>query len=174
MHPDFILGVAEEFLLGVSVKGPRKLFKKEKNPKAKNRLHVCILRKNGKTIEEISTLLEIPWTTVHSRLKRIQDGGLDALYDVKRKGASCKLNKIQIEKLMRDLDRGPKKCGLGVTMWTSPLVSQHIRNTSGVQYDDSSVYLLLKRLGYRIVTPRLKNYQSATPEEIEAFKEKSS
>ena len=165
--------MTKEFLSGISAEKIKKLFKEEENPKAKNRLHACMLRKNGMTIEEIAEILQIPWGTIQTWLARIEKGGLDAIYDEKRPGAACKLTDKQIKKLLRDLDKGPQKCGLGVNLWTCPLVNLHIKNTFGVEYNDSSVFLLLKRHNYRLVVPRLKNRSAATPEEIKAFKKKS-
>ena len=140
--------MAKAFLPNVSITRLRNMKRKEKDPKASNRLLVCIHRKQGKTIMEIADTLNIPRSTVTDWIKNIGQGGLGKRYDVKNKGAPCKLSKRQLEALDRDLDAGPASLGLGEDTWTIPLVRAHIKKKFRVEYHVRSVWDLVRRLGF--------------------------
>ena len=140
--------MAKAFLPNVSITRLRNMKRKEKDPKASNRLLVCIHRKQGKTIMEIADTLNIPRSTVTDWIKNIGQGGLGKRYDVKNKGAPCKLSKRQLEALERDLEAGPAAVGLGEDTWTIPLVRAHIKKKFRVEYHVRSVWDLVRRLGF--------------------------
>ena len=140
--------MAKAFLPNVSITRLRGMERKEKDPKAKNRLLVCIHRKQGKTIMEIADALNIPRSTVTDWIRNIGKGGLGKRYDVKNKGAACKLTKRQLGALERDLKAGPAAAGLGEGAWTIPLVRTHIKKKFRVEYHVGSVWALVRRLGF--------------------------
>ena len=140
--------MAKAFLPNVSMTRLRDMHRKEKDPKAKNRLLACMHRKQGKTIMEIADTLNIPRSTVTDWIKNIGKGGLGKRHDVKNKGAACKLSKRQLEALERDLEAGPAAAGLGEGAWTIPLVRTHIKKKFRVEYHVSSVWALVRRLGF--------------------------
>ena len=146
--------------------------KTEKVPKAKTRLLACIQRKTGKPYEEIAADLNEPLGTVYGWLRRIEKDGLEARYNKKQKGASCKLDAGQLGRLADDLERGPAELGYGTAMWTMPLVRRHIEEKFRTTYHVRSMSNLMHRLGFRRVVPRPRNAKSATPAEREAFKKK--
>ena len=164
--------MAREFLPNVGMEELRRLAKTEKVPKAKTRLLACIQRKTGKTYEEIAADLNEPFGTVYGWLKRIEKDGLEARYNKKQKGASCKLDAGQLEQLVDDLEKGPAELGYGTAMWTMPLVRRHIEEKFRTTYHVRSMSNLMHRLGFRRVVPRPRNAKSATPAEREAFKKK--
>ena len=166
--------MAKEFLPNVSMARLRSMQKKERNPKARDRLLACIQRKQGMTLVEISETLNVPRSTVTDWMKRIGQNGLGDMYDVKNKGAACKLSKRQLKALERDLQAGPAAVGLGAGAWTIPLIRMHIKKKFRVEYHVHSVWSLVRRLGFARVKPRPRDVRGASPEEIKAFKKKSS
>lgn len=140
--------MAEAFLPNVSMTRLRNMHRKEKDPKARYRLLACIHRKQGKTIAEIADTLNTPRGTVTGWIKNIEKGGLGKRYDVKNKGAACKLTGRQLEELERDLEAGPAAAGLGEEAWTIPLVRTHIKKKFRVEYHVRSVWDLVRRLGF--------------------------
>ena len=162
--------MAMEFLPDTKISYLRAIEKKEKDFKAKIRILACISRKEGKSIEEISKTFNVPYTTMQNWLKRIEKGGIKNRYDIKNKGAECKLNRKQRRQLARDMDKSPEKFCYGTSLWTTKLVTRHIKNEFGVEYHIRSTLDLVHRLGFRRIKPRPVNPKAATPEEREAFK----
>lgn len=166
--------MAKKFLPNVSTRRLRDLEKNEKDPKAKTILLACIARKEGKRIVEIARMLNRHYNTVQGWLTRVSEGGLKRRYDIKNRGADCKLSGAQIRQLLKTLDAGPGSAGYETNLWTMNLVHAYIKSEFGVEYHPDSIWQLLHRLEFRPVRPRPVNPRSATPEEVEAFKKKSS
>ncbi|WP_143311786.1 COG3415 family protein, partial [Candidatus Methanoperedens nitratireducens] len=62
------------------------LYQKEVDPKAKIRLLAAILRKDGKTLEEISLAVKHPLTTVGDWLRRLHTEGISRKNNKKQSG----------------------------------------------------------------------------------------
>lgn len=165
--------MVREFLPEVSVARLRKMHKKEENPKVQRRLLACIHRKDGKTMAEIADAINEPPSTVADWMKRIKEAGLDGLYDIKNKGAECKLDKRQLRSLVKDLDGSPADAGLGAGSWTMPLVRTHIKKKFGVEYHVRSVWDLVLRLGFTHIKPRPRDVRGASRQKIAVFKKSS-
>ena len=165
--------MVRDFLPKVSAASLRKMHKKEENPKAQRRLLACIQRKDGKTIAEIADAMNEPPSTVTDWLRRIKADGLDGLYDIKNKGADCKLDKRQLNSLVKDLDASPAEVGLGAGAWTMPLVRMHIKKKFGVEYHVRSVWDLVLRLGFSRVKPRPHDIRGASPQKAAWYKKKA-
>ncbi len=163
----------DKFLPDTNMKKLYKLKKEEENPKVVQRITAYMLKKEGKTLWEISNSIKIPYTTVQNWIDRINKEGIDARYDKKQPGAQCKLDKKQINKLIRDLKKGPQKCGYDTNLWTSPIIQRHIKKIFKTDYNVSSVWALITRLDLHLVAPRPRNDKAATPEEIAVFKKKA-
>ena len=165
--------MVKEFLPNVSLTRLRNMQRKEKNRKAGLRLLVCVHRKQGKTIMQIVEATNVPRSTVTDWIKSIGKHGLSKRYDIKNKGAACKLTKRQLKALERDLEAGPVAVGLGAGAWTIPLVRMHIKKKFRVEYHVHSVWDLVNRLGFVYIKPRPRDVRGASPAEIKDFKKKA-
>ena len=134
------------FLPDVDRKKLASMHKTERDPKIKKRLTVCIARKDGKTMAEISEDLGIPMVTVHQWLKRIGDLGVKGLYD-KNKGRTTRLNNEQIMCIKHDLAAGPRSFGYNSNQWTLKMIVQHVDKKYGMKYTDTGIRQLLYRKG---------------------------
>lgn len=163
----------KKFLPNMSISRLRKMEQNEKNPKAKMILLACIAKKEGHALKDIAKMLNKPYNTVRDWINRISKEGLKRRYDIKQKGAECKLDDKQIKKLLKTLYKGPKATGYESNLWTLRLINMYIKKEFNVDYHDESIWQLLRRLGCRPIVPRPHNPKSATPEEREAFKKSS-
>ena len=159
--------MTDTFLPETSISYLRKIEKEENNPKVKKRILACIYRKEGKTIEEIASLLNKPYPTTQNWLARIEKNGIEDRYDKKHKGAKCRLEKKQLRQLVRDLEKGPEKLGLGTSVWSTPLITRYIHEKFGVEYNVHSVWDLIHRLGFKYRKSSPRHHKAATPEEQE-------
>ena len=160
-----------KILQGVSLKTMNKWLKKEKDPKARNRLIAWIKTREGKTVEEIADHLKVPPATVNSWQKRA-DRGRAGLYDRKPPGAKCKLDAEQLKQLDADLDAGAIENGFEAGTWTGALMTEHIRRQFGVEYSPRSVLDLAHRMGFSRSTPRPVNPKKPSRRVINKFKKK--
>ncbi|KYK36961.1 MAG: hypothetical protein AYK19_07950 [Theionarchaea archaeon DG-70-1] len=89
----------EEFLPGYTWKDLMKLYRKEKDPKAKIRLLAAIHRKEGLTLREIGVRIKYSSRTIKDWLHRMHKEGIHRRYDKKRPGRPKKLTDEQLEDL---------------------------------------------------------------------------
>lgn len=151
-----------DFMQKVSLKKIEKLYHQERNAKSKIRLQCAILRKNGKTIEEISDVTRKPKTTISDILNRFEKKGIIAKDAVKQMGQPKRLSDFQSKKLRRMLEKKPIEKGFPFVVWTTKLVGYAIKKIFGVIYSLRQVRNLLKKFMFSL--------QKQRPEHIKANK----
>jgi len=145
------------FLVDISLLELKKMYNLEKNAKAKLRLLAAFKRKSGNTLEEISFSLQKPKTTIHDWLRRLEDGGIKNIYDVKQSGKPAKLTQQQLDKLEKILDDSPQKQGLPFVLWTTKLVQYIIIKLFDVKYELWNIWKIIKKLNFSLKIPRQEN-----------------
>jgi len=138
--------IGDKFLPELSIPDLKKLYRKEKNPKARQRLQACIHRKQRESIEDIGKMIHKPYVTVQYWLVNIAKRGLEALYDKKAHGAPSRLSQEQLAELRADIVAGTNACGFESGVWTGKLVYEHIKNKFGVPYSIANIYRLLHKM----------------------------
>ena len=161
----------EKYLPKYSKEELKKLYQKEKNAKAKLRLLAAILRKEGMSLDFISEYIQIPKTTVHDWLSRLESKGLDGLVDIKQPGRPSWLSEEEKEELKKVLSRSPEEQGIPFKIWTTSLVQYVINKLFGVTYKPRNVRKLMKKLGFVLKVPRHRNKKANTKAQ-EEFKKK--
>lgn len=165
--------IGEAFLPDLSVARLEKLYKREKNSRAKLRLLAAILRKNGMTMGQIADNLHTPVGTIHAWLRRLLDGGLNKVHDEHRTGRPSKLRIDKLKELRHDLLRGPKVNGFTAPFWTTKIVQEHVKRKYGKEYRVRGMRNMLHRVGFSSKMPRPANAKRASKEEVESFKKRS-
>lgn len=163
----------ETFLSNYSTEKLTELYHKEENPKAKVRLLAAILRKEGKTFSEISSVLKYPLTTVRDWLIRLQSQGISRRCNLKQPGRPKRLTDSQIENLKPILSKSPQEQGFPFIIWTTKLVMQLIEMLYNVSYKPDQVRRILHRLGFSCQKPR-PTHRKANKDLQEDFKKTSS
>lgn len=148
------------FLPDLSRTELKKLYKCEKNVKGKLRLLAAIQRKKGKTLDEISVLLQKPKTTIHDWLKRLEKSGIEKLYDKKQSGRPKQLNKKQLSDLKNHLSESPQKQDLPFVIWTTKLVAYFIKIKYAIEYSVWQIRRIVKKLGFTFQKPRPEHYKA--------------
>lgn len=161
-----------DFLTSISLDELKKIYKIENNAKAKIRLQACIMRKQGKTLEEISDKVSYPLTTVGDWLRRIHDKGIERRYSIKQSGRPSNLKKNQKEELKGILEESPEKQGLPFRIWTAKLLAYFIEQRYKVAYKIRRVEKLVHELGFNFKKPR-QEHRDANKKLQEAFKKTS-
>lgn len=160
------------FLRGMPVRKLKKLYEKEKNPKAKLRLLASIKRKQDKSLDEISFDLQKPKTTIHDWLHVIDKKGINGIYDKKQTGRPAKLTKKDMKKLRKDLIRGPKECGFSSEIWTMKMIREHVKRKFNTEFVGRHMSRIMNKIDFTYRKPRIKHYKSADKRSQERFKKR--
>lgn len=152
-----------DFLSKISLNSLENLYHEEKNTKSKLRLQCAILRKEGKTIEDISYATRIPKTTISDILNRFDKRGIVAKDAIKQIGQPKRLSDKDINKLEKALTKKPIDSGLPFVVWTTKLVKYFIEKKFGVSYVLMQIHRILKKIKFSL--------QKQRPEHIRANKE---
>lgn len=162
----------DEFLPSISRENVQKMYKKEKDSKAKLRLLASILRKEGKTLAEISVSIQKPIMTISDWLKGIEKDGLKRIYDVKQSGRPSLLTEDELKKLKEILIESPEKQGIPFKVWTTSLVQYLINKMFDVLYKVRNVLNIVRKLGFSFKIPRQENIKKNN-KLVEKFKKNS-
>lgn len=158
-----------QFLPKISKEKLKKLYNKEKNAKGKLRLLAILQRKEGKTLDSISFSLQKPKTTIHDWLKRIEDKGLENLYDIKQPGKPCRLTKKQLNELKKILSLPPQNQNIPFVLWTTNLVQYVILKKFKVKFEVRQTRNIIKKMNFKLKVPR-QEHKKANKKAQEKFK----
>lgn len=160
-----------KFLPDISKEELKRLYNMEKDAKAKLRLLAAIQRKEGKTLDDISSYLQKPKTTIHDWLQRIEHKGLKNLYDIKQSGKPPRLSKNQLKELENILSDPPLKNGLPFVLWVTNLVQYIILKKFNKKFEVRQVRNIIKKINFTLQIPR-QEHRKANKELQEDFKKK--
>ena len=141
--------------------------------KPRQRVHAAMLRKEGKSVEAIGTILKEKPQTIYDWLRRLADGGMSRIYDKPSPGRPCKITGDEKCGLELAICNGPKVYGYNRDNWTSGLLARHVGKITGKTYCKSGLLALVSQMGYSVRAPRPVPYNSATPEEQAEFREEA-
>lgn len=156
----WLLSRDEDFLRRVSVNVLQQLYAAEQNKKKKLRLLVAIHRKKGKSIDNISDLLNLPRRTVHGWLWRFENKGLKGIADKKQTGRPKRLLEKHLKALRKDLIQPPEKFGYAYGMWDTKIVQEHVKKKFGKHFGGRHMRRLLHRMGFSQQKPRPSDYRA--------------
>ena len=159
----------ESFLPDFSINELNEIYQEENDSKAKIRLLAAILRKEGKTLEEISSTVKHPLTTVGDWLRRLHTEGISRKNNKKPSGRPKRLTDKQIANLKPILFKSPKEQGFPFIIWTTKLVIQLIEKLYNVSYKPLQVRRILHSLGLSCQKPR-PSHRKANKQLQEGFK----
>jgi transposase len=138
----------------------RRQAQRDKAPRVVLRIQGVLLSLDGHSTGDIARQLKIHRSTVPTWIENWNEQGDEGLREGHRPGRPRRLDAQQREKLSDILDSGPVAYGLETGIWTSPLVSQVIREEFAQDYHPGHVRKLLKQLGYSVQRPTTRLVQA--------------
>ena len=102
---------------------------------------------------EVACQLGVTPAAVSQWVKARDEGGAKALRAKPHPGPRPKLNDRQLQRLEKQLRRGPRTHGYPTELWTLKRVAEVIAKHFGVRYDPSGVWHLLHRMGWSCQKP---------------------
>lgn len=136
----------------------------DKAPRVAMRIQAVLLSLQQRSVPEIADLLQVHRSTVHSWIVAWNDYKLEGLLEGHRSGRQCRLSSGDIQILYDIVESGPVAYGLERGIWTSPLVSQIIKDEFDVEYHPGHVRKILQQIGFSVQRPTTKLVQ-ANPQE---------
>src|SRR5215831_790592 len=157
MHPVFAKGgqKAVNKLLAV-----RREAQSDKAPRLLLRVQGILMSLEGYTTSDIAGRLKVHRSTVPLWIEHWNTYGEEGLWEGQRSGRPTGLDETQRQALRDILDSGPVAYGLETGIWTSPLVSQIIREEFQQEYHPGHVRKLLRQLGYSVQRPTTRLVQA--------------
>lgn len=108
-----------------------------------------ILSYEGVATQEISEKLKISRTTVISYINKWNDFGIDSIFETRGKNKKSIITyEIALDVTLTLRDKLPDQDGYSANKWSCNLVSDYIYKKYNIKYSKTSVYNLIKNLGF--------------------------
>ena len=136
------------------------VYKKELNPKAKERmLAVLNVIEEGETISIIAQLFYKSYNTIKNWVTRFKEFGVAGLYEKSRSGRQTKIVNHKITEFFVDIKNGifPKQ------------LAHKIKKDTGVKYTESGIRDILRRHNFTPKVPDSTHKNKASSEQIEEW-----
>ncbi|MDS2273342.1 IS630 family transposase [Streptococcus pneumoniae] len=146
------------------------LLKDSRTAKYHKRLQIVLFRLMGKSYKEIIELLDCNQTTIWRNVKKYEEFGLDSLLQETRGGRNHAYMTVEEEKAFLARHLKATEAGEFVTI---DALFQAYKKELGRSYTRDAFYQLLKRHGWRNITPRPEHPKKQTLKPLSRLKIKS-
>jgi len=124
------------------------MVKKRMDEATMKRIRAARLLQKGKTPAEIALKVGVARQTVYTWKALFDEGGIDALREVRLRGRPARLDADQFEALRRAILEKPTEHGFGTDLWTLKRVGVVIKRLHGVKYSETQIWRILGSLGF--------------------------
>ena len=140
--------------LDLDAAGLRRASSDAKDAAAARRMLALALVLDGRTRTEAANLCGMDRQTLRDWVHRYNELGVAGLNDRVPPGAPCRLSAAQEAELAQLVREGPVLAEHGVVRWRRADLSKVIQTQFGVHLAERSVGAVLRRLGFRRLSPR--------------------
>lgn len=144
----------------------KKLRRKPPSAEVGLRAQVVLLSRERRTVQEIGDIVGRHRSTVFRWVQAFNERGLDSLWPGRSPGAPPKADAEYQASLIEALEHNPRDLGYAFTRWTVLLLIEHLHRQTHVKVAPTTLYRLLKRLGYRYGHPKLDLKHRQDPREV--------
>jgi len=144
------------------------LYRKEKNPRLKERYQALYLLIEGNNCTEAARTLKRSRRTVLNWLNAFNKGGLDAIVPQLPPGRPSRLSEEQKIALKDDVLHHPRDLGYDFSNWEGKTVAYHVSKRFDVEMSVRQAQRLLHQLGFTLQRPRYY-FQKADPRQQDDF-----
>jgi transposase len=154
----------------ISVSNLEKIYKKEKDRKLKQRLHILLLLREGWTQREVAKMLHISNGIVPFWKARFESGGFDALQDLEGRGIKSKMSDEELSMLGSSIEDGVlMEDGYRRGYKTKDAI-EFINFNFGIGYSARHCRRILQSFDCSLQVPRPRN-KSRNQEDVDKFKQ---
>jgi transposase len=151
-------------------KAIQKLRKRPPNLAVYRRVQAVHFSSQGLKVQQIAEIVGRSRLSVTRWLHEFNAHGLTALWPGKSTGRPPKADADFQAALVAAIEQNPQDLGYPFTRWSVDLLSQHLRRKLLVDVSYSTVYNILKRLGYRYGRPKLDLKHRQDPKDVKRAK----
>lgn len=162
MKPRILPRTVDETRLKVELQLAQRLADPAQNPNHYRRdrtylqkLQALRLFAKGASHEAVELTLEVSARTLRRWIRQWNSRGFEGLKPRPHPGRYSKLGPDGLAQLEADLERSPQDFSYREDAWSTRLVLIHLATRFNVKYHISSIYRLLRRLGFHLRTPYL-------------------
>jgi transposase len=119
----------------------------------RRRMKAAELLRKGVKKAEVSRQLGVHRQSVNRWSAALEEEGKEGLKKAGRAGRRPKLNEKDLDRLRKELQRGPEALGYETSLWTSGRVAVLIKELFGIRYHEDHVWRILRKLGWSCQRP---------------------
>jgi len=144
------------------------LYRKEGNPRKKERYQALYLLCEGNNCTEVAKILKRSRRTILNWLHAFDEGGLDGIVPTLPPGRPSRLTDEQKVVLRDDVLSHPRELGYEFSNWEAKNVAFHVSEKFDVEMGARQAHRLLHELGFTLQRPRYR-FKKADPKQQEEF-----
>lgn len=114
----------------------------------KKRLRAGRMLLAGKGCAEAALAVGVARQTVYTWKRLLDEGGIDALREVRERGRPAQLDEQQLAAIRATLLQSPTEQGFGTELWTLKRVGSVIERMHGVRFGQTQIWRILGSLGF--------------------------
>lgn len=119
------------------------------------RLRAVFLVASGRVSQEVAQIIGVSFQSVYNWVNwYLQDHSVDSLFDRPRSGRPIVAQRITDARIKRELGRDPLRLGYNTTIWTVPLLAQHLSRLYDCPITARTLRRRMKQIGLRWKRPR--------------------
>jgi len=119
----------------------------------KRRVRAGRMLQRGRAPAEVAERVGVARQTVYTWKRVLDEGGIDALRQVRRTGPQSKLDEAALSRLREVLLESPTAHGFGTELWTLKRIRKIIQRLFGVRHSEVHVWRLLGQLRFSSQKP---------------------
>lgn len=148
-----------------------KKYRSEKNYRAKQRLHILLLRRQKYTQQEIAAIVRVTQGTVSNVCKRFKKEGWSSVHDKPRDGRPTLLNPKQKALLQRRMHKGIAEGDIR-RGWQTKDVLNFLKEEFNIRFSQRHVRRILHEIGMSWKVPR-PEHKNRDEKAVRTFKKTS-
>lgn len=152
-----------------TMKRLRRAARQKRFAEIRERIRVIILARQGKTVGQISSILDRSFRYVQSWAARYRESGFNGLLDKPRSGRPKHLPSELEDAFIERVFQGPRPED-GVTIFTAKSLEKILSEEFNAKYSEGGLYSLMARLKLAWITSRPR-HEKNDPAKMEAWKE---
>ena len=124
------------------------LIANDENRRIGVKLFAILQLSRGYSSRELADFFGTSFKQICNWADRFDAEGIDGLRIKQGRGRRFRLTSEQRSQLKEDLLKPPKDFGYQSSDWSGTLIGEHIKNSYNVDYKQSAIYYLMRKIGF--------------------------
>jgi transposase len=124
------------------------LFESDENHRIGVKLYAVLQLTRGYSSRALEEFFRTSFKQICNWADRFDAEGVGGLRIKPGRGRHARLTALQKDQLKTDLSQSPKDFGYNAINWSGELIGEHIRKMYQVDYKQSAIYNLMRKIGF--------------------------